>query len=683
MSKPSSSPLELFDHAATRAAERVRELRAQIEHHNRLYYEQAAPEISDYEFDALLRELADLEVAHPELASPDSPTRRVGGKPLEEFSPAAHIVPMQSLDNTYSPEELREFVTRIRKLAEGRSIHFTVEPKVDGVAISLLYENGRLVRAATRGDGVTGDDVTQNVLTISNIPHRLQGDAPEQIEVRGEIYLPKTIFERLNAERDEEGLPPFANPRNAAAGSIKQLDPAITASRRLAGVFYGTGAWKGEQPATGREMFDCLKKWGLPISEKILEGSDEDSVNAAVHQMGGLRHDFAYETDGAVVKLDSLSLRREFGSTAKAPRWAIAYKYEPERAETKLLDITIQVGRTGTLTPVAELQPVFVSGSTVSRATLHNEEEVLRKDIRIGDTVLIEKAGEVIPAVVEVKKELRTGSERVFEMPRHCPSCGSAVSKEGVAWKCTSHSCGAQMRRRIEHFASKHAMDIEGLGEALVAQLVDAGLLRGIADIYTLGRDSLLQLERMGEKSAANLLTAIEESRSRPLWRLLNGLGIPHVGVTSARDLANRFQTLDALAGSSQETLLTIHSIGEVMATAIHAWFQNPENRALMESLRAVGVNFGEADMPSAPTDTRLQGTTWVLTGTLSISREEASETIRRFGGKVTGSVSKKTTHLLAGQDAGSKLEKARELGIPVLDESAFSELCRPEGQGA
>jgi DNA ligase (NAD+) len=676
MSKPSSEPLELFDHASTRASTRVQELREQIERHNRLYYEHAAPEISDREFDALLRELADLELAHPELASEDSPTRRVGGKPLEEFAPATHIVPMQSLDNTYSPEELREFVTRVRKLAEERALHFTVEPKVDGVAISLLYENGRLIRAATRGDGVTGDDVTQNVLTISNIPHKLHGEAPSQIEIRGEVYLPKVIFERLNAERDEEGLPPFANPRNAAAGSIKQLDPAITASRKLAAVFYGTGAWAGEQSATGREMFAKLQKWGLPISEQILEGSDEDSVNSAVQQMGDMRHDFAYETDGAVIKLDSLALRREFGSTAKAPRWAIAYKYEPERAETKLLDITIQVGRTGTLTPVAELQPVFVSGSTVSRATLHNEEEIQRKDIRIGDTVLIEKAGEVIPAVVEVKKELRNGSERIFEMPATCPSCGGHVSKEGVAWKCTNHSCGAQLRRRIEHFASKQAMDIEGLGEALVSQLVDAGLLKSLADIYTLDRVSLLALERMGEKSASNLLSAIEESRKQPLWRLLNGLGIPHIGVTSARDLANRFQTLDALASASEETLLTIHSIGEIMASAIHAWFQSGENRNLLESLRSAGLNFGEADAPSAPSDNRLEGTIWVLTGTLSISREEAAETIRRLGGKVTGSVSKKTTHLLAGDEAGSKLEKARELGVPVLDEVAFRQLC-------
>jgi len=657
------------------ATKRIRDLRAQIDHHTRLYYQHNAPEISDRAFDSLLRELQDLEREHPALADSSSPTQRIGGTPLEEFAPAKHLVPMQSLDNTYSPDELREFIARIRKLAEGRSSPFTIEPKVDGVAISLLYESGLLVRAATRGDGTTGDDVTQNVRTISGIPHKLHGHPPAQVEVRGEIYLPKTVFATLNAERDEEGLPPFANPRNAAAGSLKQLNPAITASRKLAGVFYGTGAWQGDQPTTGRDMFAALAAWGLPVSEKILHAEDEQSVIAAVNTLGDIRHGFAYETDGAVVKLDNLALRREFGSTAKAPRWAIAYKYEPERAQTILLDITIQVGRTGTLTPVAELQPVLVSGSTVSRATLHNEEEIQRKDIRIGDTVLIEKAGEVIPAVVEVKKDLRSGNERIFHMPAHCPSCAAPVHKDGVAWKCTNPICPAQVRRRIEHFASKPAMNIDGLGEALVNQLVEANLLRGIADIYHLGKAPLLALERMGEKSATNLLAAIDASRSQPLWRLLNGLGIPHIGVTSARDLASRFHTLDNLQAADIPTLLAIHSIGETMAQAIHAWFHHQSNLDLLASLRAAGLNFGASDEAPPTSDQRLAGTTWVLTGTLSLSREEASETIRRLGGKVTGSVSKKTTHLLAGEDAGSKLDKARELLIPVLSESDFHTL--------
>ena len=659
------------------AARRMAELRAETARHNALYYDHAAPEISDREFDALLRELQDLEAAHPELADGASPTRTVGGRPLGEFAPAAHMAPMQSLDNTYSPEELREFLARVRKLAEGRAIHFTVEPKVDGVAISLLYENGRLARAATRGDGTTGDDVTQNIRTISNIPHALRGPHPGLVEVRGEIYLPKSTFAELNARRDEEGLPAFANPRNAAAGSLKQLDPAITASRRLAGIFYGTGAWEGtEPPATGRGVFAALEAWGLPVSEKILEGSDADSVVAAVEKLGELRHGFAYDTDGAVVKLDSMALRREFGSTAKAPRWAIAYKYEPERAETRLLGITVQVGRTGTLTPVAELEPVFVSGSTVSRATLHNEEEIQRKDIRIGDLVVVEKAGEVIPAIVEAKKALRTGSEQPFHMPAACPSCGGPVHKEGVAWKCSSPGCPAQLRRRIGHFASKNAMDIEGLGEALVDQLASAGLLKKIPDIYSLEKTALLGLERMGEKSASNLLAAVDASRSRPLWRLLNGLGIPHIGTASARDLASHFHTLGALASAPVESLLSIHSIGDVMAEAIHAWFQNPANAALLAALRSSGLNFGERDEPSAPAGNRLAGTTWVLTGTLSVPREEAADTIRRLGGKVVGSVSKKTTHLLAGEEAGSKLEKARELGVPVLGEADFRALC-------
>jgi DNA ligase (NAD+) len=665
------SPMSEFE-----AKSRVSELREMISHHNSLYYDDAAPEISDREFDALLRELADLEKAFPALAEESSPTQTVGGQALEAFVSARHIVPMQSLDNTYSPDEVREFVNRIQKLAENRRIHFTIEPKVDGVAISLLYEKGRLVRAATRGDGTTGDDVTQNVMTIANIPHRLHGSPPDQVEVRGEIYLPKTIFAQLNQERDEEGLPAFANPRNAAAGSLKQLDPAIAARRKLAAVFYGVGAWSGELPATGRDMFTLMQNWGLPISEKILEAGDSDSVIEAIDEMGTVRHGFVYDTDGAVIKLDSLALRREFGSTSKAPRWAIAYKYEPERAETKLLDITVQVGRTGTLTPVAELQPVFVSGSTVARATLHNEEEIQRKDLRIGDIVLIEKAGEVIPAVVESLKDKRDGTERIFHMPTVCPSCGSQVYKDGVAWKCSSHSCNAQIRRRIEYFASRQAMDIEGLGEALVTQLVDAGLLESISDIYSLKKDALLALERMGEKSASNLLEAINESRSRPLWRLLNGLGIPHVGVTSARDLAQRFHTLDALAAASEDNLLAIHSIGEVMATAIFKWFKNPDNVLLIESLRVSGLNFGESDEVAQQSDNRLANTTWVLTGTLSISREEASEMIRNLGGKVTGSVSKKTTHLLAGEEAGSKLDKARELGIAILDEIEFRKLC-------
>jgi len=654
---------------------RILELRREIERHNALYYQDAAPEITDREFDALLRELSDLEKESPALESGDSPTARVGGSALEAFTSARHVVPMQSLDNTYSEVELREFLVRVRKLAAGADVRFSIEPKVDGVAICLLYENGCLMRAATRGDGTTGDDVTQNVRTISNIPIKLTGAAPAQVEVRGEIYLPKSVFARLNAARDEEGLPAFANPRNAAAGSLKQLDPKLVAARGLAGIFYGFGAWSGSAPDSGHAMFETFRQWGLPVCEKILPASADNEVIAAIESLGGVRHDFVYETDGAVVKLDSIALRETLGSTSKAPRWAIAYKYEPERAETRVREITIQVGRTGVLTPVAELDPVLVSGSTVSRATLHNADEIARKDIRVGDVVEVEKAGEVIPAVVAVRKEKRTGAELVFKMPTECPACGEAAVQEGVAWKCRNLACAAQLRRRIEHFASRGAMDIEGLGEALVAQLVEANLLRGVADVYFLQKDALLALDRMGEKSAANLLEGIEASRSRPLWRLLHGLGIPHVGISSSRDLAARFHTLDALAVADVATLLTVHEIGEIMADAIHVWFRDPSARTFIETLRSVGLHFGENDEPASTAGGPLVGTTWVLTGALTIPRDEAAETIRQLGGKVTGSVSKKTTHVLAGEDAGSKLEKARSLGIKIVDEAEFRAL--------
>jgi len=598
---------------------------------------------------------------------------------MEGFESVRHLVPMQSLDNTYSPDELRTFLERATKLAGGLFVSFTVEPKVDGVAISLLYENGRLVRAATRGDGTTGDDVTRNVRTIANIPHVLHGKFPERVEVRGEIYLPKAVFAGLNTARDEQGLPAFANPRNAAAGSLKQLDPALVAERRLASIFYGFGSWDGALPASGSASLEAFRSWGLPVSEKILLAGSADEVLAGLEELGQIRHEFAYETDGAVIKLDELALRNELGSTSKAPRWAIAYKYEPEQAATRLRAITVQVGRTGVLTPVAELDPVLVAGSTVSRATLHNEEEISRKDIRIGDHVLIEKAGEVIPAVVSVQTMLRDGSEQVFEMPSACPACGSPVEKDGVARRCVSPACPAQLRRGIEYFASRGAMDIEGLGEALVAQLVEAGWLKGLPDIYALDVSRLASLERMGEKSAANVITAIDGSRTRPLWRLINGLGIPHVGVASARDLAARFGTLDALATASREDLLGVHDIGEIMADAIHGWFRSPEGAALIEALRAAGLNFGQIDSASRPEGRSLQGTIWVLTGTLSMPREHAAEMIRARGGKVTGSVSKKTTHLLAGSEAGSKLDKATGPGIPVLDEAAFVALLSQE----
>jgi DNA ligase (NAD+) len=660
---------------------RIADLRRQIAHHDRLYYEQAKPEISDREYDALYRELVDLERAHPELLTPDSPTQKVGGRPQGAFAQVRHLVPMQSLDNTYSAEEIGDFVERLQRLLPGEEIPFTIEPKVDGVAICLLYEKGRLVRAATRGDGTTGDEVTRNIRTIGVIPTTLHGKAPDVLEVRGEVYLPKETFARINAERDERGLPTFANPRNAAAGTLKQLDPNIVAERKLSAVFYGYGAVEPASALPERmvEFFSQLKSWGLPVNPRHWLARDASGVMAAITELGVIRRDFPFETDGAVIKADRIEQHARLGSTSKAPRWAIAYKYEPEQARTRLLNITVQVGRSGVLTPVAELEPVFVAGSTVSRATLHNEEEIARKDLRIGDWVLVEKAGDVIPAVVKVLTEERDGSEKEFKMPTQCPVCGSPVSRaEGeVAVRCTNLACAAQARRRIEYFASRTAMDIEGLGEAMVTQLCDAGLVTNVADLYVLTAEQLLPLERMGEKSVNNLLEAIAASRNQPLWRLLAALGIPHVGVTVARTLAVSFGTLDRLAAASEEELVAVEEIGPIMATAIHGWFRNPSVTALLEKLRTAGLNFGERDAKgSAPAaDGPLKGTTWVLTGTLSMPREEAAEIIRSKGGKVSGSVSAKTTYLLAGEESGSKLEKAQKLGVKVLSEEEFRKL--------
>jgi DNA ligase (NAD+) len=661
--------------------DRIADLRRKIAHHDRLYYEQAKPEISDREYDALYRELVDLERAHPELLTTDSPTQKVGGRPQGAFAQVRHLVPMQSLDNTYSAEEIGDFVERLQRLLPGEEIPFTIEPKVDGVAICLLYEKGRLVRAATRGDGTTGDEVTRNIRTIGVIPATLHGTVPDVLEVRGEVYLPKETFARINAERDEQGLPTFANPRNAAAGTLKQLDPNIVAERKLSVVFYGYGAVEPASalPERMEEFFGQLKAWGLPVNPRHWLARDASEVMAAITELGAIRRDFPFETDGAVIKADRIEQHARLGSTSKAPRWAIAYKYEPEQARTRLLDITVQVGRSGVLTPVAELEPVFVAGSTVSRATLHNEEEIARKDLRIGDWVLVEKAGDVIPAVVKVLTEERDGSEKEFKMPPQCPVCGSPVTRtEGeVAVRCANPGCAAQARRRIEYFAGRTAMDIEGLGEAMVTQLCDAGLVNDVADLYALTAEQLLPLERMGEKSVSNLLAAIDASRNQSLWRLLAALGIPHVGVTVARTLAASFGTLDRLAAASEEELVAVEEIGPIMATAIHGWFRDASVVTLLEKLRVAGLNFGERDPKgSAPAaDGPLKGTTWVLTGTLSIPREEAAEIIRAKGGKVSGSVSAKTTYLLAGEEAGSKLEKALKLGVKVLSEEEFRNL--------
>ncbi|MGC1480755.1 MAG: NAD-dependent DNA ligase LigA [Chthoniobacterales bacterium] len=656
-------------------AARLSELQTQIHRHNALYYEQTAPEISDREYDALYRELVDLEAAHPELASDESPTRHVGSDVQDSFRSVEHLLPMQSLDNTYSEGEVGEFVRRIARLLPETTIPLTVEPKVDGVAISLLYENGELARATTRGDGTTGDDVTKNIQTIATIPSQLTGGRfPDRLEVRGEIFLPKATFATLNDSRDAEGLPPFANPRNAAAGSLKQLDTRVTASRGLRAVTYALGACEGTPPPpTQTELLQQLSDWGLPTADWLRRAESVDETLTAIRELATVRHDFPFETDGAVIKAELVTHQRTLGSTSKAPRWAMAYKYEPERADTRLLAITVQVGRTGVLTPVAELEPVTVSGSRVSRATLHNEEEIHRKDIRVGDTVTIEKAGEVIPAIVAVRKEARSGSEKTFHLPDTCPACGGGILREPgqVAVRCVNPSCSAQLRRRIEHFATRGAMDIEGLGEAKVAQLIEADLVHNLADLYDLALEPLVALDRTGEKSATNLLDSIATSKTQPLWRLLFGIGILHVGATAARSLADHFGTMDAIAAAEVADLEAVNDVGTVVADSIHTWFRTPEVTDLVEKLRTRGLNFGDAATPRR-TDGKFAGQTWVLTGALSIPRDEAAEKIRALGGKVSSSVSKKTDFVLAGTDAGSKLEKAQRLDLKILTEEEF-----------
>ena len=661
------------------AAKRVTQLREEIEKHNRRYYEQAAPTISDREYDRLYKELVDLESKFPELVTSDSPTQRVGGKPLKAFEPIEHRVPMLSLDNTYSEEEVADFYARIARLLPNEKIPVVIEPKVDGVAVSLLYENGKLRHAATRGDGTVGDDITQNIRTIRSVPEQLRGKAPKLLEVRGEVYMDKKGFEKLNAEREKEGLPLFANPRNAAAGSLKQLDPAIVAKRPLGLVCYGTGATEGVDVDLHSKIFPLLKKLGLPAPEKWWLADSVEKILQAIHELDQVRHDFPYQTDGAVVKVDSFAQRENLGFTAKSPRWAIAYKYEAERVETRLLDIVVQVGRTGTLTPVAILEPVLVSGSTVSRATLHNEDEIKRKDIRIGDAVVIEKAGEVIPAVVNVQTEKRTGKEKKFRMPTACPECGSKVVKdEGqVAVRCINSRCPAQLKRKIEHFASRGAMDIEGLGEMMVEQLVSKNLVHDVSDIYELTAEKMSFLERMGEKSIGNLLEAIESSKRRPLWRLIFGLGILHVGVSASRALADHFRSLKKLMEAAVDELQRIPDVGEIVAQSIHQFFQEKQNRKIIERLENLGVRPQIEPRRTQTADSPFARSTWVITGTLSQPREEIAEVIIQRGGKVSGSVSKKTNYVLAGEAAGSKLEKAKQLGVRVVDEAEFRKMLK------
>jgi DNA ligase (NAD+) len=665
------------DKDKTSAAKRAEHLRSELERHNRLYYQHAAPEISDREFDQLLRELQDIEKEHPELITPDSPTQRVGGAPLEGFAQITHRVPMMSLDNTYSEEELREFYTRLQKGLGREKIKCTIEPKVDGVAVSVRYENGVLKHGVTRGDGRVGDDITQNLKTIRSLPLRLPKHVPQSFEVRGEVYMNRAEFEKMNQEREEAGEPRFANPRNSTAGSLKQLDPRDAAKRPLSVIFYGMGDHGEAKLQSQSQIYDLLHEAGLPKAELLWDCDTIEQMLGVIHELDERRRKLPYDTDGAVIKVDSFAEQRDLGSTSKAPRWAIAYKYAAEQAETKLLAVDIQVGRTGALTPVARLEPVFLSGSTVSNATLHNFEEIERKDIRVGDFVTIEKAGEIIPAVVAVSTDKRTGDETPVPVPTECPVCGTPVRKdEGqVAIRCPNSDCPEQVKRRVEHFTHRGAMDIRGLGEQVVGQLVDTGLVHHIPDLYDLNEEALGKLERQGKKSIENLLKGIAESKAQPPWRLLFGLGVPQVGASSARSLVEHFGSIDALAAASLEDLLKVQDIGGIVAQSIHDWFREEKNVERLDRLRAAGLQFANPKEDRA--SDKLAGTTWVITGTLSQGRDEVADIIRSHGGKVSSSVSSKTSYLLAGEEAGSKLEKATKLGVKVLSEAEFQELIQ------
>jgi DNA ligase (NAD+) len=668
----------------TRAAaeKRAHRLREEIRRHEHLYYVLGRPEISDREYDALERELRDIEARFPDLVTPDSPTQRVGETPSEEFPSFAHRVRMLSLDNTYSEDELREFEERVFRIVGEQEIVYTAELKVDGLSMALHYEKGRLARAVTRGDGVRGDEVTANARAIRAIPLVLREGSgfPADFEARGEVYLPRSRFETINRDRAEAGEEPFANPRNAAAGTMKNLDPRIVARRGLEILLYSI-ANAGEVGVTSQwEALERMRAWGLRTNPASRRCRGLDEVLDFCHEWQGRRGELEYDIDGVVVKVDDFALQEELGSTSKFPRWAIAFKYPAEQATTRVLDIEVQVGRTGKLTPVAILEPVTVAGSTVSRATLHNEEEVARKDVRKGDTVLIEKGGDVIPKVVRVVEDARPEGTRRWVPPERCPICREpTVRPEGeVDRRCPNASCPAQLEERLRHFARRSAMDIEGLGDSLVGQLVEKGLVHDFADLYRLRLEDVVGLERMAEKSARNLLEQLETSRSRELRRLLFGLGIRHVGERVALLLAQRFRSLDALAAAPVEEMEAVHEIGPTVARSVHDWFRDPANQRLVEQLRKAGLRTEED--AAAPGSRTLEGKQFVLTGTLeSMTRGEAQAAIEERGGRVTSSVSKKTSYVVVGRDPGSKADKARELGLDVVDEAAFRALLGGE----
>ncbi len=658
-------------------AKRIEELRDQLREHNHRYYTLAQPTISDREYDALMDELEDLEAAHPELRSPDSPSARVGGEPIEGFDTVPHAVPMISLANSYNLDDVRAYDQRTRKRLAGQNHHYIVEPKIDGVAVSLRYENGALVRALSRGDGRSGDDITANVRTIGTVPLRLRAkNPPEALEVRGEVFMTREGFMRLNDSRQAAGQQVFANPRNAAAGSLKLLDSRVVATRPLDAVWYGVGELRGIAFDTHEAMLEALRTFGFRTPEKIWICDNIEEVETALREIHEGKDAYPFEMDGAVIKVNERGLYEELGSTAKSPRWALAYKYEPEQVETLLKAITIQVGRTGVLTPVAELEPVLVSGSTVSRATLHNWDEMQRKDIRAGDTVVIEKAGEIIPAVVRVVLEKRPPDAKALPPPTECPACGGPVSqREGeVAWRCENPACPAKSLSWLKHFVSRRAMDIDHIGEELIKALLKEQLISHPADLYTLHekKDQLLDMERMAEKSVDNLLQAIEDSKNAELWRIIHALGIPNVGERTAQTLEAHFASIRELAETDEETLTAIEDIGPIVAKSILDFFALGENQFFIERLQNAGVNLERKSAPaSEELETDLTGKTVVLTGSLTqMTRDEAKDLLRKLGAKVTGSVSGKTDLLIAGEEAGSKLDKARKLGGEIWTEA-------------
>jgi DNA ligase (NAD+) len=658
-------------------AARIEELRREIRRHEHLYYVDNQPEIADAEYDALERELRDLEAAHPELVTPDSPTQRVGEKPSEGFEAFVHRVPMLSLDNTYNEDELREFEQRIFRAVGERGMAYVAELKIDGVSIALHYEGGRLARAVTRGDGVRGDDVTPNVRAIRAVPLALKGDdAPSELEVRGEVFFPRSRFEKVNQEREARGEEVFANPRNSTSGTLKSLDARVVAARGLDVYVYSVAHVAGARLTGQWDALQHLKGWGLRTNPTSRRCEGLDAVLAFIADWQDRRETLEYDIDGVVVKVDSFALQRELGFTSKFPRWAIAYKYPARQATGRVEKIAVYVGRTGKLTPVAHLEPVALGGVTVSRATLHNEEEVARKDVREGDTVLIERGGDVIPKVVQVIESKRPPDAAPWTPPETCPVCGSpAIKAEGeVDRRCPNASCPAQVEERLKHYARREAMDIEGLGDALVRQLMEKGLVRDFAGLYRLTLDDLVSLERMAEKSAGNLLAQIEASKGRELHRLLFGLGIRFVGERAASLLARHFRDADALAAAEADAIEAIPGIGPVVAESVREWFADEHNRALVAALRVAGVRMEET--AAAPASDALAGKSFVLTGGLeTMSRDQAKSAVEARGGRVATSVSKKTDYVVVGQDPGSKLDKAKELGVTCLDEAQFKEL--------